>query len=140
MKTLQDLLTELQDRYDGAEDSTTLWMGEYITALEHAIANPYAEFLAGLRHVREAADTVGVIKYDAVWCDRVGRETDGKYAVAWRMSMLVPNSKKYFHTAESQTIEVAIATMIAGVKAELDVCQTRGGKMSGPCKHSREGV
>lgn len=31
------LLDELEDRYDGAPDSPTRWMGAYITALRNAI-------------------------------------------------------------------------------------------------------
>jgi len=35
----EQILNELADRYDGATDSTTLWMGEHITRLQ-ALLNP----------------------------------------------------------------------------------------------------
>jgi hypothetical protein len=35
--TMQAILEALQDRYDGAPDSTTLWMGQHIDDLKAAI-------------------------------------------------------------------------------------------------------
>lgn len=38
----RDVLDELNDRYDGAPDSTTLWMGRHIEALTAALPAPYS--------------------------------------------------------------------------------------------------
>ena len=38
VKQVEDLLEEMEGRYDGAPDSNTRWMGEYLEALKYVMA------------------------------------------------------------------------------------------------------
>lgn len=139
----QGILDEMEDRYDGAPDSTTLWMGNHMRELEGAIKThtDVDEFLErGMRITREALLEAGITPVDSIWFDRCARggSVISKMELFWRVSVVIMNTRDYIFSGQAQDMEDAVRDLVVNIKSKA-TCSICGGHMEGPCKHSHEG-
>lgn len=89
---IDDILTELIDRYDGAPDSPTRWMGSHIQALEAAAAALEAD-KARLDWIQEHWRDCGFIVTGEFSADRLREDID-EARTAMNTKNLLPETRQ----------------------------------------------